>query len=88
MRIAEVDNVKTREDFLMLPRRLYKNDPNWISPLLDDISAIFDPSKNVFFQHGICKRWVLYDDNENPSVESLCSSIISKVGGIRYWLVA
>jgi hypothetical protein len=66
MRIAEVDNVKTREDFLMLPHRLYKNDPNWISPLLDDISAIFDPVKNVFFQHGLCKRWVLYDDNEKP----------------------
>ena len=66
MRINEVDNIKSREEFLDLPELLYKDDPNWISPLHDDIAAVFDPGRNILFQNGVCKRWLLYDEAGKP----------------------
>ena len=64
MRIVEVDSVKAGQEFIQLAQGIYKNDPNWISPLHDDIAAIFDPARNIFFQQGVCKRWILYDSKE------------------------
>jgi hypothetical protein len=66
MQIVEVGDMKSGEEFLGLPQLLYKNDPNWISPLRNDVAAVFDPGRNIFFQHGICKRWVLYNRMEKP----------------------
>lgn len=61
MHIEEVNNAAARKAFLDLPRRLYKNDPNWICPLDKDIERIFNPDKNSFFQNGKCTRWILKD---------------------------
>ena len=66
MRTVEVGDMKTREEFLILPQLLYKDDPNWISPLLDDVASVFDPNRNIFFKHGVCKRWVLYGRRGRP----------------------
>ena len=66
MRVVEVDNTKVREEFIKVPHLLYKDDPNWISPLHDDIAAVFDPGRNIFFQNGVCNRWVLYDNVGKP----------------------
>lgn len=62
MTIKEVTDKSLAEKFINLPRQLYRNDPNWISPLDKDIRAVFDPSLNHFFSHGICTRWILEDD--------------------------
>jgi hypothetical protein len=61
MMVIEVNNGKASREFVDLPRKLYKNDPNWICPLDTDIEAVFDPERNVFFSHGECKRWLLKD---------------------------
>lgn len=61
MNLIEVANAKQAREFIDLPKHLYKNDPHWISPLDGDVAAVFDPSRNVFFSHGICKRWLLKD---------------------------
>lgn len=42
-----------------MPRTLYRNDPDWICPLDEDIKAVFDPSRNSFFGHGEARRWIL-----------------------------
>lgn len=62
MTIVEVNDKKSIKEFLDLPRRLYKNDPNFISPLDKDIEAIFDPKLNNFHSHGIIKRWIVKTD--------------------------
>jgi hypothetical protein len=62
MIVNEVTNLKTAREFIDLPRRLYKNDPNWICPLDNDVESVFDPKRNVFFEQGDCKRWLLKDD--------------------------
>lgn len=61
MNLTEVATLKQARDFIDLPKRLYKNDPHWICPLDSDVEAIFDPSRNVFFSHGILTRWLLAD---------------------------
>jgi hypothetical protein len=62
MQLKEVNNETLAREFLLLPVRLYKNDPNWIRPLDKDIEEVFDRKKNKYFRHGEAIRWVLYDD--------------------------
>ena len=61
MHLEEVKDKKTREEFLLLPVRLYKNVKNWIRPWDKDIESVFDPNQNKFFRHGECIRWLLKD---------------------------
>jgi len=61
--ILEVNDKKSRKEFLLLPQSLYKDDVNFISPLHKDIESIFDPKQNNFYAHGICKRWILKKDS-------------------------
>jgi hypothetical protein len=63
MRILEVKDKKLEKDFLKVPHIIYKDDPNWISHLENDIKAVFDPAKNKNFEWGEATRWVLYDNN-------------------------
>ncbi len=59
MTITEVKNAQDQKDFLDTARIIYKDDPNWICPLDQDIEAVFDPNTNSFHQHGVCTRWIL-----------------------------
>ncbi|HYG18339.1 MAG TPA: hypothetical protein VD816_05390 [Ohtaekwangia sp.] len=61
MKIIEVSTPQHAREFLLLPVRLYKDEPNWIRPLDKDIETIFDPEKNKAFRHGECVRWILTD---------------------------
>lgn len=57
--LKEVSTPADRKAFLMLPVKLYKDNPYWVRPLDEDIEKVFDPSKNKFFTHGKCIRWLL-----------------------------
>ncbi len=51
----EILPVRTRQDlkqFILLPWKIYKNDPNWVSPLISERKKFFDKKKNPFFQHS------------------------------------
>ncbi|HEY0177839.1 MAG TPA: GNAT family N-acetyltransferase, partial [Pedobacter sp.] len=65
MQIIPVSGSQTKKEFLKVPHFIYKNDPNWICPLDQDIEKTFDPDKNPFFKHGECTRWILKDDQGN-----------------------
>ncbi len=62
MIISEVKTEKDRKEFIDFPKWLYRNDPDWICPLDDEIERIFDPSRNHSFEHGVATRWILRDD--------------------------
>ena len=57
--------VQTRHDrrrFVELPWIIYKNDPNWIPPLLMDMYNTLDPSKNALLRLGpYCFFLALYE---------------------------
>ncbi|MCS7018262.1 MAG: hypothetical protein NZM34_04035 [Bernardetiaceae bacterium] len=60
--LKEVTTAAHRKAFLMLPVKLYQNNPYWVRPLDADIEKVFDPTKNKFFAHGKCIRWLLEND--------------------------
>jgi hypothetical protein len=62
MQIIEVQSPQQKKDFLLLPLKIYPNDPNWIRPLNKDIEAVFDPGQNKFFRSGECARFLLLDN--------------------------
>ncbi len=62
MQLVQVTNEQTAQQFLELPLKLYKDDPNWIRPLDADITKVFDEKRNKFFKHGKLARWILLDD--------------------------
>ncbi|MBK7764076.1 MAG: hypothetical protein IPI46_12150 [Bacteroidetes bacterium] len=59
MKIIVVDNPLLEKAFLEMPLSIYKNDKNYIRPLDKDIEEVFDKTKNKFFRHGECERWLL-----------------------------
>ncbi len=63
MKIIEVKDHRTRKEFLLFPVRLYKDTPEWIRPLDNDIDLVFEQKKNKAFRNGECIRWILQDDS-------------------------
>ncbi len=63
MEIKEVADKKDSKEFLKFHKRHYRDDPNWVCPLDAEFNAVFDPSRNRTFNHGILKRWILLDDD-------------------------
>lgn len=66
MHVKEVTDKQTAQQFLDVPRFIYRNDENWICPLDSIISSIFDPQKNSYYKHGDACRWILLDENKKP----------------------
>lgn len=47
--VRQVDGRKLK-DFIKLPYRLYKNDPNWVPPLISSMKEMLNPEKNHFLK--------------------------------------
>lgn len=63
MQLVEVNDKKKAKQFLDVARIIYKGDVIFVCPLDGMVEAVFDSSKNVFFTHGECTRWILKDDS-------------------------
>ncbi|NLY37936.1 MAG: N-acetyltransferase, partial [Firmicutes bacterium] len=50
--VQEVSGKKDRHDFITLPWRLYRDDPNWVPPLFQDMHNTLDPRKNALLRLG------------------------------------
>jgi len=61
--VRAVSGKKDLKTFIRVPRRIYRNDPNWVEPLLFDRKEAFS-DKNPFFRHAIWKAWIAYQDGE------------------------
>ncbi len=48
--------------FIKLPWRLYRNEPNWVAPLLSDLKKRLDPKKNPFFKHADAQYFLAFRD--------------------------
>lgn len=63
-KILEVKDNKGIDEFLMLPVRFYRNEPNYIRPLNEDVEKVFNTKINKSFRTGECIRWILKDSND------------------------
>ncbi len=62
MKIIEVSSRSEIKKFHELPYFIYKNDPNWIAHIKQEIEAVFTPSKNKYFENGEAVRFLLEND--------------------------
>lgn len=46
----------------MLPFGLYKDDPNWVAPLIMDQYKFFDPQKNPYYAHSKVQLYLAIED--------------------------
>jgi 8-amino-7-oxononanoate synthase len=51
-------------DFLKLPWKIYKEDRNWVPPMITDVETIFDRKENIFYAHGEAKTFLAYRGSE------------------------
>jgi GNAT superfamily N-acetyltransferase len=70
--IKEVLTKKELNDFVYLPYQLYKNEKNWVPPLLADEKSALLPEKNPAYDFCKVKLWVAYRDG-------IC---VGRIGGI------
>lgn len=77
MQIIEVVTRQDKDEFLLLPVRLYKNTPAWIRPLDKDVESVFDPEQNKTYRHGKCVRWIIKNE-EHQTVGRVAAFIDQK----------
>jgi GNAT superfamily N-acetyltransferase len=64
---VEIKPVASRRDltrFIKLPMRLYRNEPNWIPPLVAERRAFLDRRKNPFFGHAEAEFFLAWRDGQ------------------------
>ena len=44
--------------FLRVPYRIYRDDPNYVFPLLGELKKFFDKQHNPFFNHAVSELWL------------------------------
>jgi hypothetical protein len=62
-----IQPVRTRaekREFLHLPYRLHRQDPNWIGPLLIEESKKLNRKKHPFYEHGEGEFWIVQRDGK------------------------
>ena len=52
IRVEPVRSKRDRREFVELPFRLYRDDPNWVPPLRRDIYELIDPERHPFHKHA------------------------------------
>lgn len=62
--VRKVSNPKDLKKFIMLPWKIYKNDPVWVAPIIGDYKKIFDPNKSPFFLHGRMEYFIAEKNGE------------------------
>ena len=60
--IEEVSGPAALRSFLEMPAPLYRNDPNWIPPLIFERRLHLDPRKNPFFRQAEVAYWLARRD--------------------------
>jgi len=62
--VRPVLNKKDLQEFIMLPFWLYKNDPNWVPPLISDQKKFFDPKQNGYYDHSEVILFLAWEGNK------------------------
>lgn len=60
--IRPVVNAGDRRTFIRLQWTLYKNDPNWVPPLIEDMKNVFNVKKNALLSLGPYQYFLAYSD--------------------------
>ena len=61
VQVREVSGKAMLDEFIRVPWWVYKDDPNWVPPLMMERRDALSP-KNPFFQHAEWQAWIAYRD--------------------------
>jgi len=61
--IREVSGKQALKTFIKVPWSVYKDDPNWVPPLIAERKEAFSP-KQPFFKHADWCAWIAYRDGQ------------------------
>lgn len=70
--VIPVGSKKDLKDFILLPWKIYKNDKNWVPPLISERKDFLNPKKNPFFKHAEVQLFLAKKDNQ----------IVGRIAGI------
>ena len=56
--IRPVATKADRKAFVDFAWEVYKDDPNWVPPLKDEVHGLLDPKRNPWFGHGRAQLWL------------------------------
>ncbi len=62
--VFEVKNSSDLKTFIKYPNKLYKDDPNYVTPLFSERLDFFDIKKNPFYRTAIVKLFLAKRDNK------------------------
>jgi len=62
--IVKVKSKKDLRKFIHFPWRIYKDDPNWVPPLIYDLKERLNREKNPFFEHAEMDLFLAYKNDK------------------------
>jgi hypothetical protein len=62
MRVREVASAGDLTRFIRFPWEVYRQDSNWVPPLVSERRGFLDPRRNPFFEHAEVKLFLASDD--------------------------
>lgn len=64
IRVKKVGTRKDLKNFIRFPWKVYRDDPNWVPPLIRDVKEKLDIKKNPFFEHADRELFLAYKGDE------------------------
>ncbi len=64
VKIRRVENDQDKMRFIKLPWEIYRDDPNWVPPLIFDVRNNLNPQKNPFFKHSEIEFYLAEKDGK------------------------
>jgi GNAT superfamily N-acetyltransferase len=59
--LKQIESTSELKAFILFPWQIYKNDPYWVPPLINDTKKFLDRQKGSFFEFGEARYWMVYD---------------------------
>jgi len=64
LRVLPAVTPRERLTFLQFPWKVYRDDPNWVPPIITERRDFIDPAKNPFFEHAEADYFIAWRDNQ------------------------
>jgi GNAT superfamily N-acetyltransferase len=74
VQVVEVESPDQLREFIKFPNRLYRNDPNYVTPLLMERKQFFDTDKNPFYRAAKTKLFLAMRGEEVVGRIATCVS--------------
>jgi hypothetical protein len=62
LEIRPAATARDMRDFLRLPFRIYRRDPNWVPPVVSEVRRVLDPDRNPYFAEATLRLLIGYRD--------------------------